>query len=67
MYLLLGVVFLILGFLMIFEPKVFFNITQGWKNNSDTDPSSIFILSTRFGGIMFVIAGIVAVIIQFIK
>jgi hypothetical protein len=67
MYFLLGVIFFALGFLMIFAPKAYFDITQGWKNNSDTDPSSMFILNTRFGGIVFVIAGIVAVIVQFIK
>lgn len=67
MYLVLGVIFLILGFIMIFAPKVFYDITQGWKNSSDAEPSHIFIFSTRFGGIMFIIVGIAALIIQSLK
>lgn len=67
MYQLLGVIFIILGCFMIFWPKVFYNITQGWKNSSDTEPSHSFIFSTRFGGIMFIIVGVAAVIVQFLS
>lgn len=67
MYLLIGVILFILGIIMIISPKLFFTISESWKNDSGTEPSGLFIISTRFGGVLFTIVGIAGVIIQFVK
>lgn len=52
---------------MLINPELFYAITQGWKNSSvNTDPSDLYVISTRIGGGFFVVAGIAAVIAQFI-
>ena len=64
MYLFWGLIILAAGLMMIFAPEKFYDFTQGWKNDSDTEPSSEFLLSTRFGGIVFALVGIAACVIQ---
>lgn len=63
MYLILGIILAIIGIIMLANPKLFYDITQGWKNNSSTEPSELFIFSTRFGGIMFLLVGISVTVI----
>lgn len=67
MYLLLGVIFLIIGAVMLFSPETFYEITQSWKNESASEPSDLFMLGTRFGGAAFLIVGILAFIVHFIQ
>ncbi len=67
MYLLWGIVLIVLGAMMLCGPKVFYQITQGWKNDSDAEASHLFIISTRVGGVLFVIAGVAAAVGQFLK
>ena len=58
MYIVLGIVLAIVGIIMLVNPKLFYDITEGWKNNSSAEPSELFIFSTRFGGVMFLVVGI---------
>jgi hypothetical protein len=53
--------------LMEFAPEKVYDFTQGWKNASDADPSPAFLLSTRFGGIVFALVGIAAIVLQFVN
>lgn len=64
---LLGAVFIVFGLFMIVAPKLFYKITQGWKNDSETEPSNLFVISTRFGGVIFIVVGIAAIVIRFVK
>lgn len=43
---------------MLINPEIIFRITESWKNDSYTEPSKIYIISTRFGGCMFLIIGL---------
>jgi hypothetical protein len=56
----------ILGFVMLFRPTLFWEITESWKSNDGTEPSDLYIFSTRFGGVMFTIAGILGFIACFL-
>jgi hypothetical protein len=47
---------------MIIKPSFFWLITESWKSSVGTEPSDLYVLSTRFGGIMITLAGIGAVI-----
>ena len=67
MYLLLGIIFIVIGLVMLINPDLFYEITEGWKNRSvNTYPSELYVKSTRIGGGFFVIVGIAAVVMQFI-
>jgi hypothetical protein len=50
------------GLLMLVRPTVIWTITESWKSNDATEPSDIYILSTRFGGVMCTLAGIGGII-----
>lgn len=67
MYLFWGVIILAAGLVMIFAPGKVYDFTQGWKNDSDTDPSPEFLLSTRIGGVVFALVGIAACVRQFLN
>lgn len=63
MLLLGGILFLIIGILMIVAPNVVYEITESWKNNSDSSPSDFYKLNTRIGGVVFLIVGFLGVIV----
>lgn len=66
MYLLFACCFIGLGLFMIILPQIFYSLTEKWKTSSDSDPSPVYLFSTRFGGIMFILVGIGSIVAQFI-
>lgn len=64
---LLGIILMIIGVVMIVKPSVIWFIQENWKSNDNTEPSSLYIWSTRFGGIMMTLAGIGGVVVNFLK
>ncbi|MGE8207022.1 DUF6199 family natural product biosynthesis protein [Heyndrickxia sp. NPDC080065] len=63
----LGIILIVIGVFMIIKPSVFWLITQRWKSTDGTEPSYLYIWSTRFGGIMITLAGIGGVIAFFLS
>ena len=57
-----GIFLLSMGVFMISKPSVFWLLFESWKSNDATEPSSLYIWSTRFGGIMFIVVGICLII-----
>lgn len=57
MYTVLSIILIGAGLLMLISPGTFYDLTEGWKQNSSTGPSRSYIFSTRFGGIMMLAAG----------
>jgi len=49
---LVGIIIMIIGITMIIKPSVIWSVTESWKSNDATEPSSFYIWSTRFGGIL---------------
>lgn len=66
MYLVAGILLLILGIIMLWKPLLLFLITESWKHNGVEEPSSLFVFSTRLGGVVVAIVGIAGIIIQFV-
>jgi len=66
MLLLGGILLLLVGLIMLIKPDLFFHLTEAWKTYSSADPSKLYIFSTRFGGIIFTLVGVAAVIIFFV-
>lgn len=50
---------------MLIKPQIIFYITEKWKNSSNGEPSHLYIISIKFGGVMFLIIGFASIIIQF--
>lgn len=66
MYVLVGILFTIVGITMFVKPKIIFTITENWKNSQNSEPSDLYIFSIRFGGIIVLLIGISSIIVQFI-
>jgi uncharacterized membrane protein len=62
----LGVLLVLFGLLMLFKPTLIWLITESWKSDDATEPSDLYIWSTRFGGVMCTLAGIAAVLVWFL-
>ena len=58
MYIVLSIIFVIIGVIMIIKPEVVFDVTESWKSYSSSEPSKLYLFSTRFGGAMFLLVGI---------
>ena len=63
----LGSIFLVLvGALMLCFPDVVYSITESWKSNASSEPSKLYKLHIRIGGIVCVFIGIVGLIANFV-
>lgn len=49
---------IIFGLLMLIRPTIIWTITERWKSHDATEPSGIYVVSARFGGILVTLAGI---------
>lgn len=67
MMLLTAIILLTVGLLMLLKPKIVWKVLEEWKSYSAEEPSRFYIKSTRFGGIMFILAGAASLIVFFIK
>lgn len=59
MYTIAAILLIVLGCVMIFKTELFWRITESWKSDVSHGPSWLFEISSKFGGVMFVIAGLV--------
>ena len=63
----LGSIFLLLvGVLMLCFPDVAYSITESWKSNTSSEPSGLYKLHIRIGGIACTAVGIAGVIANFV-
>jgi hypothetical protein len=52
------VILVFLGLVMLFKPPIIWTITESWKSNDAAEPSDLYLISTRFGGIIVTLAGL---------
>lgn len=62
MYKILGILFIIIGIVMEVKPDLFYQITESWKDTTNSEPSPLYIISTRVGGVAFIIVGLLCVL-----
>ena len=65
MYILLSILLILGGLLMLFFPDLVYDLSESWKSNRSAEPSDFYRLSTRFGGVMFILVGIGGMIVPF--
>ena len=67
MLVLLSLLCIVGGFAMLLNPELVFELSESWKLDSGAEPSRLFILSTRIGGALCMLAGIGGMIVPFIS
>ncbi|MET3696620.1 hypothetical protein SAMN05877753_103135 [Bacillus oleivorans] len=60
-----GIILIINGVIMLINPSIIWFITESWKSNDFAEPSILYIWSTRFGGIISTLLGIVWIVKYF--
>ena len=66
MFIFCGILFLIIGFVMLRFPEFIYEITESWKSYSSGEPSDLYKLSTRVGGVAYILVGIACFVVSFI-
>ncbi len=61
-----GIIFFALGIFIFLKPDLMWKITEEWKFYGTGKPSDLYIKSTKFGGALFAIFGIIIVILPFV-
>ena len=65
--LILGSVFLLIaGSLMLCFPEVIYSVTESWKSNTTGEPSEMYKIHIRVGGIACLLVGIAGLITFFV-
>ncbi len=54
----LAIFLLAAGLLMLWYPTFVWNITERWKSQGAEEPSSLYLLSIRLGGILCALIGL---------
>jgi hypothetical protein len=54
----ISVLLVLLGLMMLIKPSIIWSITESWKSADTTEPSDLYVWSTRFGGVMVTLAGL---------
>lgn len=67
LYFIAGLALIAAGIAMLIKPRLVFELTESWKHDGGTEPSNLFLFSTRFGGVMCTLAGLCSVIVPFIS
>lgn len=65
--LVLTVFLIVAGLLMLAKPIWLWEISERWKSSDATEPSPMYILSLRFGGVVCLIVGILNGIVYFLQ
>ena len=58
-----SILILIAGVLMLFFPNMVYNITESCKSYASSEPSELYLIHTRIGGILCAIVGIAGIIV----
>ena len=61
-----GIVFLALGAFLFFRPDLVWKLTEQWKSYRADEPSELYVISTKVGGVAFDLCGVAAVVLPFV-
>ena len=63
----IGSIFLlIVGVMMLCFPEVVYSITESWKSDASSEPSGLYKIHIRIGGIACSLVGIAGIIANFV-
>ena len=61
-----GLCFMAWGALMFLKPQLIWTLTEKWKSYRADEPSDLYCVSTKFGGVMFALCGLMMVVLPLI-
>ena len=61
-----GIAFVALGALLFFKPEWVYELTESWKSYTMGDPSDLYLLLTKFGGVLAALAGVLIIIFSLV-
>lgn len=61
-----GIVFAAIGLFIFLKPDLIWALTERWKSDRAEGPSAFYLKSTKFGGVLFVLLGIVMIVLPLI-
>ena len=61
-----SIILLIVGLFLLFCPGIVYEITESWKNSTSTEPSDLYRLHIRIGGIVCTLIGVAGVVTYFL-
>lgn len=61
-----SIILLAIGLLLLFCPGIVYEITESWKSNASAEPSDLYRLHIRIGGIICTLIGVAGVITYFL-
>lgn len=62
----LAVILILVGLFLAIKPDLWWQLTESWKSYSAGDPSDLYLKTTRIGGIIFIVLGVIAIFLPFI-
>ena len=61
-----GILITALGIFIFWRPDLVWKLTEEWKSYYADEPSDLYLKSTRFGGALLVLTGIIMIILSLI-
>ncbi len=61
-----GIIFLVLGIFFFLKPQLVWKLTEEWKSYRADEPSDLYLISTKFGGILFALLGAIMILLPLI-
>lgn len=61
-----GIGFATLGLFVFLKPDLIWEWTEKWKSYRADEPSDFYLKSTKFGGVLFVLCGIMMIVLPFV-
>ncbi|WP_326054903.1 DUF6199 family natural product biosynthesis protein [Paenibacillus chitinolyticus] len=59
-------VLIAVGLLMLLAPGTIWTVKESWKSNDGTEPSDLYLLSTRLGGGVLLLVGIACIVVSWL-
>lgn len=54
-----GVIIFVLGVFIFLKPDLVWKLTEAWKSYRADEPSELYLKTTKIGGILFALSGVV--------
>lgn len=67
MYILIGIIFTIVGIVMLISPETIFQITESWKIDGDNEPSDLYCAGAKVAGFAVLIIGVASIIVSLLN
>ena len=61
-----GIVLIGIGAFLFLKPDLMWKLTEQWKSYRADEPSELYVISTKVGGVAFALCGVAAVVLPFV-